>query len=174
MDATGYQAMLLRLLPQGRAWPRDRDSVTGQLLGAFGDAAARVERLMLKLLENADPRTAVDLIDQWEAALGLPDTDVVPADLDGRLAAAWAKETSTGGQSKPYFIAVAESLGYEVTINGYRPGACGDRMGTRCWSTAWRFTWTVTVADPGPAPMLEAVFNKLKPADSAVTFIYEE
>jgi uncharacterized protein YmfQ (DUF2313 family) len=57
------------------------------------------------------------------------------------------KFTARGGQSKDYFIGLAEQLGYEITITEYAPfrvsiNAAGDPLNSADWAHAWKVTAT--------------------------------
>src|SRR5580765_5218430 len=69
-----YADALQSLLPLGQAWPRDDDStlmkVVRGLTGIWGDIEIRAS----KLLEmESDPRSAIELLPDWERNFGLPD-----------------------------------------------------------------------------------------------------
>lgn len=190
-----YRSQMQQLLPSGKAWPRSADAKLTALLNAMAKEPARVEMRMEQLLKEADPRTASILLPEWEEFAGLPDTcsKSVATTLQERRQAVVAKLTMRGGQSKAYFQALAEKLGYEVTITEYRPFTCGR---SKCGETLGgdqvnRFYWKCTV--PGPrltnfkcgasrcgeplgkisrAEDLECKFNKLKPAQTKLNFGY--
>lgn len=84
------------------------------------------------LLEiESDPRTTTELLPDWERAWGLPGPCVTPAQsIAQRRAALVAKMTLLGGQSRQYFIDLAASLGYTITISEFLPYQCGiSRVG---------------------------------------------
>ncbi|EGF92412.1 hypothetical protein ABI_08480 [Asticcacaulis biprosthecium C19] len=174
MDAPAYLDQLLKLLPRGRAWSRAPESTLSKLMSAFADGAARFDARALELLEEADPRTTTELIDAWERVAGLPDTCTgTLTEIADRRAALWQKLTNSGGQSIAYFTEVAARLGYEIEITLFRPMYCTSPCTGLLFTTAWRFTWQVTVANAEEAPVMECVFNRLKPAETAVFFVYE-
>jgi uncharacterized protein YmfQ (DUF2313 family) len=140
-----YRRMLAALLPPGAAWPRDPDSNMGRLLDAAAQELARVHNRQVDLVEEDDPRTASELLGAWETEVGLPDlcTGAEGATVQERRQAVHAKLTSRGGQSRAYFIALARSLGYEVTIKEFRPLRAGFKAGAPCCDTPWQFVWRV-------------------------------
>jgi uncharacterized protein YmfQ (DUF2313 family) len=160
--ADDYAAALAALLPTGAAWPRDSD---GDLMGFVaglagiwgGEIAGRADDLLVR---ETDPRSTLEMLTDWERAFGLPDPCVAePLTIGDRQKALVAKMTTQGGQSRAYFIALAASIGYAITIREFAPFMCGiSEVGdTRPTGTAgeafrWeigapemRFYWTVKV-----------------------------
>ena len=63
---------LERLRPPGLVWTSDASSVSRQLYTALGAELARVTGRAADLVREADPRTSVELLEDWERVLGLP------------------------------------------------------------------------------------------------------
>jgi len=123
-----YGTTLRALLPTGDAWPRLPDLLRDQLLDAMAESFARVHNRALDLVEEADPRTAVLLLPEWEAALGLPDDCTGQAEtIAERQRRAHARLISVGGHTFEYFTGVAAALGYAITIKEHRPFICRSR-----------------------------------------------
>lgn len=127
--ADKYLAMLQAMLPQGMAWnrlPLGRGSTLTALLAANADELARLDLSMRLLLDEADPQTTVQGLEDWERVLGLPD-ECLPAGntLQERRAAVLQKLRDEGRQDLAYWYGVAESLGYDVTIEEHWPFQCG-------------------------------------------------
>jgi uncharacterized protein YmfQ (DUF2313 family) len=122
-----YVDALAALLPTGPAWPREYDSTLMALLGGLCQIWGFVDSRAADLLETeSDPRTTVELLPDWERAWGLPDPCVkAPQGIDARRLALLVKMTMLGGQSREFFEAVAEALGYSITITEYLPYMCG-------------------------------------------------
>ena len=114
---TDYRDLLARLLPRGKVWALG--DLTGGLaltLLGFGAELARVHNRFLDILEEADPRTTTELIDDWERILDLPDPDdpAPPTTLADRCAVAHARMIAKGGM-QPYNVwAIAVAAGYET------------------------------------------------------------
>jgi len=150
MSAPNYQASdfltaLHALMPRGLAWPRDPASVMGQVMAGLSPTWQRHTEQNNNLLIDAFPSTSVQLLSNWEAALGLPDpcAGVAPT-LQGRQAQVVARFTGTGGQSIPYFIAYAQTLGYTVTTTEFTPFRMGQQtMGCQLGGPEWAFTWAI-------------------------------
>lgn len=106
-----------------------------------------------------------------------------------------AKMAATGGVSRPYFINLAASMGYTITITEPRAfqvgvNRCGDRLYTPDIQWVWQVnvlssatpkyffrTGASAVGEPLLAfgeSLLESTFNDLKPAFTFCYFTYEE
>lgn len=145
-----YKAQLASLLPRGRAWPREEGSVLMQLMHAKAEELARIDGRASDLLEEIDPRTTLELLADWERVAGLPDACIAaPDSIAERRAAVQSRITALGGQSRAYFIALAASLGFAVTIDEFRPFRVGQsRIGDRLYDEAWAHAWRVNVQPP--------------------------
>lgn len=155
-DAYGEQ--FAAMFPRGRAWPTDEGSVFQRVVRAVAQVWGAVDGCLADLLQReADPRTTVELLGDWERAFGLPDTCVpAPQTIGERQEALVLKMTSEGGQSRSFFLAVAHRLGYEIIIHEYAPfmagvSECGETLddsGDPKWrigAAEMRFFWRVAV-----------------------------
>lgn len=190
MTAADYLAQLQALLPPGAAWTRDSEATLTKLMQAIADEFARLDGRTTQLLEETDPRTTSELLADWERVAGLPDSCVTaPQTTAQRRAALHARLTTLGGQSAAYFIALAESLGYTVTITEFHLHTVEDDVDYPLYAAPWQFAWQVnapqdnvgqlSVIDSVDDPLawwgneiLECVFNRLKPAHTHVLFAY--
>lgn len=130
---------------------------------------------------------------EWERVLALPDQCLVgvPQTARQRIQSVVSKLQARGGQSKPFFIALAKSLGYDITITTFRPARAGlARAGDPIYGGDWAFTWrvnapavTVSYARAGITgagdPLaswgnksLECRLSQMKPAESILLFGY--
>lgn len=71
LAAEAYQRVLSALLPPGKLWRLDSSSVLSKLLLGCADELARVDQRVRDMLNECDPSTAVELLPEYEAALGL-------------------------------------------------------------------------------------------------------
>lgn len=198
VTAEDYLQQAQALLPQGRAWPRDADAVLTQVLSAISESLVRGHEEACSILNvESFPCYSLELLPDWERAFGLPDECVpLAAGISERQLLLCAKIADKGGQSRPYFQALAEALGYAVEIRERRPfvcsiSACGEthELGT----SDVRFYWVVTVLEPrvtwlecgvselGITPFasirraedLECRLEKIGPAHAYVTVGYQ-
>jgi hypothetical protein len=115
-SAAAYLRQLRALLPPGKAFNYDPDSVVSKCLAAYADELARIDARGVQLIEESDPRTAEETIEQWEAMLSLPDEQVpvIPATLAERRIAVTQKYANRGGQNLDFFVRLAAACGYVV------------------------------------------------------------
>lgn len=145
-----YTKALQNLMPMGIAWPRHPDSVQAALLKALGQDFQKNDASAQSLLKGAFPSMALELLDEWEETLGLPDPCSISEQgtIQARRGAITSRLVSEGSLSKAYMISVCAALGYTITITEYRQARAG-------WSVAgdpingeyWPFTWKVTAPD---------------------------
>jgi uncharacterized protein YmfQ (DUF2313 family) len=70
-NADAYARMLRALLPPGRAWRTDLQSVLHQLLLGSADELARVEGRARDLVRESNPATAIELLPEYELEYGV-------------------------------------------------------------------------------------------------------
>lgn len=191
-----YLSQLHALLPTGAAWPREPDTVLTKVLLAMADGLARGHNRALDLIEEADPRTAFEMLADWERVCGLPDpcSAGIATTLQERRAAVVTRLVSTGGQSISYFRELIVALGYDATVEEFRPAVAGiARCGHRLNGLpSVRFIWRVTVHGPRVtraragvsqagdklakitrAEDLHCVLQRLKPGHTTLVIAYE-
>lgn len=189
--AARIRRMLQKLLPRGLAWPRLSGTVLGRLLEGMGVEIWRVEQRALELLREADPRTTAELLADWERVAGLPDPCTGPLEsASARRAALVARLGSLGGQSRAFFIGLAASLGYTVTLAEFDAFQAGLPVGQPLNGEDWEYAWQVNA--PGVSvrdfqvglgvagdalrdwgnELLECAFARAKPAHTVVIFAY--
>lgn len=127
MTAESYAEMLWALMPPGQLFARSDESRIGQVLLAIAEEMARIGAKIEGLLDESDPRTALEYLADWERAVGLPDGCApAVASIEARRARA-AQRLVTLGSLTPAFIIsqVQAALGIVVEIVEYVPGASG-------------------------------------------------
>lgn len=191
MTADDYLAQLQALLPPGAAWSREPDANLTKLLAALAAEFARLDARAVQLIAESDPRLTAEMLSDWERAYGLPDPCTTAADtVAERRAVLTAKVTGLGGQSRQYYIDLAERLGYQITITEYREFTAGQLAGAPLSNGAWLHAWTVNapetsvtsfVAGGGVAgdplrdwgnDILECAISRLAPAHTTPLFAY--
>lgn len=190
LSADAYARQLQQQLPPGAAWQAERGTKLAALLLGFADELARVDDRGRVLLDERDPRTALEQLAEWERMLGLPDT-CVPGEqsVAQRRAAVVARYTSLGGQTPAYFIGVALALGFTVTITEHAAHDVDDDVETPLNGDGWAHTWQAnaplntmaefdveSVVEDALAwwgnAALECVLTRLKPAQTHLLFVY--
>lgn len=188
-----YIEQLSSLLPPGLAIRRETDTDVYKLLTALAEELARVDGRGDDLLRESDPRTTLEMLTDWETQVGLPDPclDGVEQTVQERRNAVVARLTGRGGQSRQFFIDLAASLGYTVTITEFRPfragiSTAGDALTNGDWIFAWRVNAPETTITPFRAgqstagePLrawgnerLECAIERVSPAHTILQFAY--
>lgn len=155
---------------------------------ALGDSLGSGDRMY----DSIWPETG-SALDEWERVLGLPDTCVKNESLAvrQRIAAVMAKLNGLGGQSKAFFIQLAASLGYSITITEFKPAragiaVAGDAVNGAGWTSTWMINAeqvNVFVAKAGSAAagealavwgnkLLECRMSAMQPAHTTLIFSY--
>lgn len=190
MDITraDYLSQLQALLPQGVAWTREQGAALTRLLDVFAEEFARTDESAMQLLREADPRSAYDLLADWEVIAGIA---INTGSIEQRRANLVSKLTSRGGQSRAYFIALAEKFGYPgVTITEYHQMTCTSVCTDALYSLVDLFVWTLNIPGGGGVfaatcrspcnaalgssgnSRLEAAINAYKPAHTTALLNY--
>lgn len=197
-----YTQYLLSLLPSGNI-AKDAASNNALIFGLIAAELSRIDGRAADLMTEADPRTTVELFEEWEAFAGLPDPCALPDQtLQERRNRLEQKLVSKGGQTRAYYEEIAAHLGYDITITEFRPFECGisecidvdPELHISITHPEDRFIWRVNVhgdratwfrcgeSECGVDPMLkltratdlECIFNQQKQAHTQVQFLYEE
>lgn len=188
LTADDYVALINGLTPRGPAW------VDGKVREIWSIELARLDARIWHLLEEADPRTTDELLADWERVLGLPDDCMagLPLSINERRLVAWQRLTELGGQSRQYFINLAEQFGEPgVTITEFRQMTCNDDCNDALCSQADEFVWQVNFPHPADNARLmncnddcndalqmytpalaECPISERKPAHTEVIFSY--
>jgi uncharacterized protein YmfQ (DUF2313 family) len=115
--------------------------------------------------------------------------DGVSQTLQQRRNALVAQLTGIGDQSRQYFIDLAASAGFTITITEFRPFTVGSRVNDPIYNEIWRFAWQVNAPQTTVEwftvtsgvneglrswgnQLLECLISRLKPAHTKVLFAY--
>jgi uncharacterized protein YmfQ (DUF2313 family) len=192
MSVDAFGRVLQQLLPAGAAWRCEGGSWLSKVLLGIGEEVARVDARGDALLEESDPRTALELLADWERVLGLPDDCqlTVPDAVGERQVQVAQKARALGGQSPQFYIDLARSLGYDITITEYAPLRAGFHAGDVCAGVAWAYVWQVNIPLVGITSFtagvstagsrlrgwgsldLECIIGRAAPAHTTVLFSY--
>lgn len=195
--------------PRGPAWRTDEmadghhNSYQHRFWRAVADPLSDLYAKLWKLALNSTAATLFgpedpdnDALEDWETEYGLPEPCVAGVDLtvDKRKLLLRTKVAAKGGQSIGYFICLAASIGYTITIKESSPFRCGQgRCGhTHIGGPANEVIWQVFVKTDtvtyfrcgksvvgrdalgsfGKRKDLECLLNKWKPAHTQILFHY--
>lgn len=146
-----YRSLVRKLWPTGWAWRAYDLSTFDGFMNALAEEPCRIESRGLDFLEEMDPNTTFEMLDNWERLLGLPDECTPPGDpsLFERRVRVLQKLTTGGGQSPAFFQLIAQQLGYDadiIDIQNFRDFRVGiSRVGESLSNS------TLPNGDPGPA-----------------------
>ena len=143
-----YLTQFQRLLPRGRVWHRGWGWVQNADLLTLMPAWSRLQTRLNALIGEIFPCTTNELLPEWEATLGLPDCGMPLGTQQERTAAVCAKFVARGGQTPAYFIRLAASVGFDITITQFLPFYAGiGHAGDPVYGAEWAFAWQITVVD---------------------------
>jgi uncharacterized protein YmfQ (DUF2313 family) len=84
-------------------------------LETLGAELHRVENRGLRLIDEADPRTAIETLSRWESVLGL----TASGNDTQRQTQITSAFSAYGGQTAEYFRAACAAVGIPVTVKTY-------------------------------------------------------
>ena len=148
-SATDFLWQFQRLLPRGRIWHRGWGTLQAELLLLLMPSWVRLHNALNDLIAEIFPCSTTELLPEWEATLGLPDPCIGElSTVQQRQTAVCTKFCARGGQSKDYFIALAASIGYTITITEFAPfRASVNRAGDPLNSEDWAFYWQISAPE---------------------------
>lgn len=116
---TIIQAEMQALSPPG--YSRSPDAVWGKQLGPAAAEASLIEQMGEVLHHEIDPRQSIYLLPEWQAEFGADpygvDTSaMITPELQAYL---YQRLINRGGQSRAFYIALAESLGVSISITEF-------------------------------------------------------
>lgn len=180
-SAADYLGALQALMPRGRVWPRDTSTVQASVLAGLANSYAVQNARANYLLVDAFPKTAIELLPEWEASLGLPALAAGPApSILARQTMVVARFVGAGGTTVACYSRYADLLGFRLTIAGSAPFRCGQsRAGQHLGGVEQMYGLTVSVVGAtstpfgqyGPA-VLESELQRIAPPYSVLKFIF--
>lgn len=183
-----YTVHLVKLLPQGMAWSDKATANIYKLLEGMAGELAKSQMRFDKIIAEADPRTTLELLPEWEKHAGLPDECSKLGDnIQKRRENVILKLTGISGQSIADFEKLLEFLNINAKITEIRPFICGlshlgqDRLNGNAENRHYfiveilekRVTWfRCGMSELGISPFatidyaeeLECFLNRFKPA----------
>lgn len=173
-----YRDALLRLLPPGPAITKAIGSSVYRLMEGIGVEPARVDQRAQDLLREAIPTTAVELLEEWETLVGLPDACAPASTTADRQALVGARLVGLGGHAPGDYEAVAQALLGDTFVSiedeHFLPftcvSACTDALYQDQWANVVQWTIARTVAEE--FPRLECEFNRRKRAHALFMYTW--
>lgn len=154
-NAADIQSQLYKLFPPGPIWSRVVGGRFAAFLAGAAEELARVHNEIAGLVDEFDPSTTDDLLEDWERVAGLPepcDPDP-PTDKPTRRQLLVAKLRSVGGQTPSYYKAISDAAtGEDCTINEFSGSlfTAGSTAGSPLYSSGWAFWWSVSIPNTDP------------------------
>jgi uncharacterized protein YmfQ (DUF2313 family) len=139
---------LQALLPPGRALTREPGAVLTRLLQAIAAVFSRAEQDLEATRVQYDPLVATALLADWERLLALPDGCTVDQALStaDRQRIASQRLMEQGGQSRAYFIGIAEQMGVPgCTITEFQQATCNSNCNDALYGESDEFAWRFNV-----------------------------
>jgi len=189
-----FKALFRKLFPQGKAWQFEADSALSNLSDGMAIEPSRLDGRVSDFLIELNPATTTQLIDAWEADVGIPnECEPVATTLEQRRIAVIRKLKlqGRGGASRAFFEFLASEFGYTATVNDCFPARAGRlRAGDRLFGMLWLHwfqvqseNYVVTDFRAGANRSgerlrefynseLECVIERSKPAHTRVQFLY--
>jgi len=185
-----YQSLLSALLPPVSYSP-DQSMLSAELY-AEGNTLEAATASADRVKNAVTPLYAETLLPDWERVLAI--TPASSATYQSRLNAVLSKLNEVGGLSIPYFVGLAASIGYTISIDEPQPFRAGtSHVGDTVYIPDIVFIWLTTVTGSSTPvyrfrsgssvvaerltsfsdAVIESVFNDLKPAHTFVYFAYE-
>jgi len=176
-----YGSQLAKLLPPGKLWFLETNSMLRNMLDAIGDELERVRLRGLDFIEETDPRTAYETLEDWEEMVSLPDEQVtaIPGTTSGRRVAITQKFVARGGQNYSFFETLSAACGYPLlSLDLFAESMLrvGFRCSDRAYGDAYAYTMQLNVAAPTAGALthaeFEAVIRKATHSHIQVQFDY--
>lgn len=164
---------LASYLPSGPLFEgaRYKDTNLRKLLKGFSAELSLVENFLRVIVQEYDITTTTLFIDEWEAALGIPD-DCIPSkseDIAQRRLNVLTKLAALGVQTVDDFEALAAIFGKVVTVTQDTTKYTIHINFVPTDLDVFPLTFPFTFGDK-TISILECLFNDLKPANCAVVF----
>lgn len=162
-----YVRAIQQLLPTGPAWPRDSSAVLTQFLGGLAPSFNRSNADAIQLLADAFPATVDDFLPEWAATLNYERIYGAGGSLAAQRQEVVAVLTDSGGQSIPYLVAYALTLGYTITIEQQAPYNVTKPVNAPLAGDAFAFAFQVNVPIGSDVTRLRAMLDLYSPAHTA-------
>jgi len=190
LTADDFKQQLKSLLPYGPAWDMEESLLADKLVAAWAQEYARIQADIERLAVEADPRTTLELLTDYERIFGLP-TDCltgVTQTIQQRRNALVSQMVSVGGQSRAYFIALAAAAGFTITITEFSVFTVMGHVNDPINGPDWWFAWQVNGAALPAADylrvtgavndalsfwdsnLLTCLLNRFKPAHTTIIY----
>lgn len=184
---------LRQISPRGPLWNFREGGVADRTRLALANPVALVHSILERVLREADPRTAVDALPDFERVFGLPDgCAATSTSLIARRAAVLQRMSAPLGQTEVDIENAVKSFGLDCVVESHRESLAGEAaIGDLLTNEAWSHSLTIHLPDP-PVVFFEAEWSgagdpiaedvssavecavqRLAPAHAALVFEYD-
>lgn len=190
MNQQSYASQLAKLLPRGLLWAETASNKIGSLIDAMAAEMARIDARSDDMLNEADPRTTFELLPDWERNYALPENcSLEVQNVQQRIESLVAKVNFEGSLSIPFFIQLAASIGFEITITEFDVYTFESNVEAPFADIDWRYVWQVNAPEETVTyksvesdvetafaswgnDLLECTFQRTKTGHTRVLFTY--
>jgi uncharacterized protein YmfQ (DUF2313 family) len=146
-SALQYRKQLQSLLPKGKLWNRNEDSLLTKVLYGMAEELSRVEERIENLILEKLLNSTNELLTEHETDFGLPEEneDLQPT-TELRRRELKSKLLEVGQQDKMYFDDICLAFSYDVWIEEFKPAWCGVMVsGDPCGNQTNIFYWKIHI-----------------------------
>lgn len=142
-----YKNLLLSLLPKGKIWNREPNSIIAKVLKGLAWEFYRIEARAETLITESFVSKTSELITDHEEDFDLPEDGLELASTTaGRREDLLASQIRRGQQYEAYFEEIAEELGYTILIDLFTPFWAGvATAGSPCGDQRNLFFWLINI-----------------------------
>ena len=194
--AKDYAYQLDELLPRGPIWKRRQGTLLDAFIFALSNELARVSNKAEGILDEADPRTSIELLEEWFNDWGIPSaclTALADPNQEQKRRELITKIISSRSLTAEFFKEVAESIGYECEIVTYSAFTVADTVDKALYGTEWNTSYSMGIRVKSQSPtrlfttnwtvdqplavwgdsLFECLMRELIPAHVVAIFEYE-
>jgi len=153
--AKDYAYQLDELLPRGPIWKRRQGTVLDAFIFALSNELARVNNKAESILDEADPRTSMELLENWFNDWGIPSAclaALADPSLEEKRKELITKIISSRSLTAEFFKEVAETLGYECEIVTYSAFTVADTVEKPLFGTEWNTSYAMGIRVKSQSP----------------------
>jgi uncharacterized protein YmfQ (DUF2313 family) len=157
-----YRKQLQSLLPKGRLWNRNEDSILTKVLWGMAEELSRIDGRASNLINEKILATTNELITEHEEDYGLPEEgQELQQTIELRRNELKSKLLEVGQQDKGYLEDICNAFGYNnVWIEEFRPAWCGIACaGDPCGGQLNLFFWKINIDVDGIKDLVIAGYD---------------
>ena len=146
VNREAYREQLHRLLPSGRAWRQDRESVLTDLLDGIAQQLSDIDLSGAAMLNEVRPSTTLSLLPDWERVAGLPDDcSNLGSTVTIRKASLITKLVSQPTLNIENFREIGRTYGVTLTITELDQVRADASTTLDTTNGKWRFVWWIEI-----------------------------